>query len=104
MFGLGEGLYRLGLFYSISSFWFVGVTQGAHLQETSMVGKEDPSWAKRQARTSLNFSTDSLFWLIMTGGLNIQSLHHICPVIGSSHLIDLYPEYKKICQKHGVNL
>merc|ERR1712187_47787 len=69
-----------------------------------MVGKEDPSWAKRQARTSLNFPTDSLFWLLVTGGLNIQSLHHVCPVIGSSHLVDIYPQYKKICEKHGVNL
>lgn len=103
-FGLREGLFRAFISYGLSSYLFMTITQGAHLQEECMVGKEDLSWAKRQARTSLNFKADSTLWLFFTGGLNLQSLHHVAPAIGSSHLADVWPEYKKICQKHDVEL
>jgi fatty acid desaturase len=103
-FGFLEGGRRLTISWGISSYLFMIITQGAHLQEECMVGKEDKSWAKRQARTSLNFKSDSVLWLFLTGGLNLQSLHHVAPAVGSSHLIDLWPEYRKICEKHGVVL
>uniref|UniRef100_A0A7S2CB93 Fatty acid desaturase domain-containing protein n=1 Tax=Alexandrium andersonii TaxID=327968 RepID=A0A7S2CB93_9DINO len=92
--------------YEIASFWFIIMTQGAHLQHESMVGKEGEfrSWAKRQAATSMNFRPDSRFWGLFTGGLNVQSLHHVAPCVGSSQLIDIYPEYKKLCARHGVPL
>mmetsp|Transcript_132254 Transcript_132254/g.411085 ORF Transcript_132254/g.411085 Transcript_132254/m.411085 type:complete len:544 (-) Transcript_132254:283-1914(-) len=106
MQGFNEGLRRLFLSYSIASFWFIAVTQGAHLRRECMVGKEGEyqSWAKRQAATSVNYRPDSIFWLIWTGALNVQSLHHVVPCVGSSHLIDLYPKYKQVCAKHGVEL
>lgn len=103
-FGSLEGMRRLFLSWGLSSYLFMIITQGAHLQHECMVGKEDKSWAKRQARTALNFKTDSVLWLFLTGGLNMQSLHHVAPNIGSSHLMDIWPEYRKVCQKHGVEL
>lgn len=103
--GLSTGTYRLILAYSIASFWFIGMTQGAHLQEGCHFEKSRySSWAKRQAATSLNFCPDSHFWSFMSGGLNVQSLHHVIPVIGSSHFVDLYPKFKVICAKHGLEL
>lgn len=104
--GFAEGSRRAFMVFSIASFWFIVITQGAHLQRDCMVGKEDKyqSWAKRQSATSVNFRPDSYFWLIFTGALNIQSLHHVVPCVGSSQLIDIYPEYKQICAKHGVPL
>mmetsp|Transcript_90924 Transcript_90924/g.211564 ORF Transcript_90924/g.211564 Transcript_90924/m.211564 type:complete len:523 (+) Transcript_90924:140-1708(+) len=100
------GMRRLFMVYSISSYLFIINTQGAHLQGACMVGKEGQykSWAKRQTATSVNFHPDSYLWLLFTGGLNLQSLHHVAPCVGSSHFIDLYPEYKKLCQKHGVHV
>lgn len=97
---------RLIVAFMLSSWLFIVVTQGAHLQEPCHVKKGDfnKSWAMRQTATSVNFRPDSLFWNIATGGLNMQSLHHVVPVVGSSHLMDLYPKYKVICQKHGVDL
>lgn len=104
--GFVEGLRRMFMVYSIASFWFIVITQGAHLQQECMVGKEDKyqSWAKRQSATSVNFRPDSYFWLLFTGALNMQSLHHVVPCVGSSQLIDIYPEYKELCTKHGVPL
>lgn len=101
-----DGLRKVFIVYSISSFEFVIMTQGAHLHGECMVGKEDQfrSWAKRQAATSVNFCPSSSFWSFVTGGLNFQSLHHVVPGIGGSHFPDLYPEYKKLCEKHGVPL
>jgi len=106
MFGFVDGFRRVFTAYGIASYWFIFITQGAHIQEACMVGKEGQytSWAKRQAATSVNFRPDSYFWLLLTGGLNLQSLHHVVPVIGSSHLIDLYPKYKEVCARHGVEL
>mmetsp|Transcript_65691 Transcript_65691/g.140485 ORF Transcript_65691/g.140485 Transcript_65691/m.140485 type:complete len:531 (-) Transcript_65691:343-1935(-) len=103
-FGVLEGSRRAILTYAISSAWFICVTQGAHLQKECMVDHGDKSWAKRQSRTSLNFCCDSTFWLILTGGLNMQSLHHVVPPIGSSHFADMWPAYKKVCEKHGVHV
>mmetsp|Transcript_6051 Transcript_6051/g.19434 ORF Transcript_6051/g.19434 Transcript_6051/m.19434 type:complete len:513 (-) Transcript_6051:527-2065(-) len=101
-----DGFRRIFLSYSIASFWFIVITQGAHLQEECMVGKEDQykSWAKRQAATSVNLRPDSLFLGLFTGALNMQSLHHVVPGIGGSQLLGLYPKYKQLCAKHGVEL
>jgi len=106
MLGAVEGLRRISLVYSIASYLFIICTQGAHLQGDCMLGKgpEVRSWAKRQAATSINFRPDSYFWLVFTGGLNMQSLHHVAPGISSSHFMELYPKYKKVCEKHGVEL
>lgn len=105
-FGVLDGVRRVFTVYTISSWIFVIITQGAHLQEECMVGKEDEyrSWAKRQAATSVNFATDSWFWCLVTGGLNMQSIHHVVPIVGSSHFRELYPEFKRICAKHGLPL
>ncbi len=32
----------------------------------------DSSWAKLQVETAANFAESSLFWFIMSGGLNVQ--------------------------------
>lgn len=104
--GLVTGFCWLAVLYSFSSLLFVVFTQGAHLQEQCMSPLEeaDKSWGKRQVLTSLNFSPDSFFWSLASGGLNMQALHHILPTISSSHLMDMYPRFKEVCAKHNVGL
>jgi len=102
--GFFEGFQRCFLVFSVGSWLFIIATQGAHLQEECMIGKEDKSWAKRQSLSSLNFKPESVLWRVLTGGLNTQSLHHVAPGVGSSHFTDLWPKYKAICEKHGVEL
>lgn len=99
------GLPRLFLCYSFASWFFIVITQGAHLQDPCHFEKSTySSWAKRQAATSVNFYPDSTIWCFLTGGLNVQSLHHVVPVVGNSHYTDLYPKYKEVCRKHGIEL
>jgi len=101
-----QGLFRTALLLGMNSYLFIIVTQGAHLRGDCMVSKEGMglSWAKRQAATSFNFRPDSRLWTFLTGGLNMQSLHHVSPSIHSSHFVALYPEFKKLCAQHGVEL
>eukprot|EP00419_Tripos_fusus_P086187 CAMPEP_0172865036 /NCGR_PEP_ID=MMETSP1075-20121228/81173_1 /TAXON_ID=2916 /ORGANISM="Ceratium fusus, Strain PA161109" /LENGTH=551 /DNA_ID=CAMNT_0013714021 /DNA_START=35 /DNA_END=1688 /DNA_ORIENTATION=+ len=105
-FGLVDGIRRMWITHSIASILFVLATQGAHLQEECMVGTEEEysSWAKRQAASSVNFAVDSRFWSFLSGGLNTQSIHHVVPSIACSHYHDLYPEFRRICAKHGIHL
>mmetsp|Transcript_89027 Transcript_89027/g.252320 ORF Transcript_89027/g.252320 Transcript_89027/m.252320 type:complete len:550 (+) Transcript_89027:73-1722(+) len=106
MLGAMEGFRRLFTVYGIASYWFILATQGAHLQADCMLdgAAGGRSWAKRQAATSVNFRPDSCFWQCVTGGLNMQSLHHVAPGVSHSHFVDLYPKYKRLCDKHGVEL
>jgi len=96
--------WQLTLSYSISSYIFVLITQGAHLNADSQKAVADQSWAKKQVSTSVNFHPTSHFWWLASGGLNMQSLHHLVPDIGSSHLMDLWPKFSDICIKHNVEL
>lgn len=104
--GFAQGAFQLALSWSVSSCIFIAFTQLAHLQEQCMLGEVETckSWAKRQAATSVNFRTDSFFWYFISGGLNLQSIHHVAPGVSESHLMDIYPKFKDVCSKHGVEL
>ncbi len=59
-------------------------------------------WAEMQIRTSANWSLGSLFWLLMSGGLNYQIEHHLFPGVAHVH----YPEISVIvrdeCARRGI--
>jgi len=88
------------VYYGMFSCFYLAFTQGTHLQ--SVCQTRSSSWAKCQAETSVNFACDSMLWWYLSGGLNLQSIHHVGPEIHSSHYIDLYPKFKALCKKHGV--
>lgn len=90
--------------YAISSILFMLVTQVSHLQEETQPKTVSENWMRQMVETSMDYSQDSAFWCLMTGGLNMQSIHHCVPAIDSSQLIELYPKFRAICQKHGVNI
>ena len=55
---------------------------------------------RRQATTSLDYGIDSNVWRFLTGGLNVQSIHHVMPGVCSCHYTDLYPKFYALCRKH----
>jgi fatty acid desaturase len=57
-----------------------------------------------QARTAVDYSSDSHLWRFLTGGLNVQTLHHVLPGVSNCHYTALYPKYEAVCRKHGVQL
>lgn len=103
--GLSEAWWRCAAGYSIASYLFVFFTQGAHLnKDCSIAAVPGESWAKRQVETAVNFQPCSVFWYFASGGLNLQGIHHVLPGIHSSHLADMWPEFRKVCERHKVEL
>merc|ERR1712007_121052 len=90
---------------TISSYLFAFFTQVSHLQEECFPEKQsDASFARRQVMSSMDFAADSIVWGHISGGLNMQALHHCIPSVSAMHLRDLYPKFRQVCKKHGVQL
>merc|ERR1712070_71922 len=87
----------------MSSLMFMIVTQISHIQSECQAENvyDEPDYFKRQARTSIDYSTDSHIVGFLTGALNLQSIHHTIPSVSSSHYRRMYPEFYAICCKHG---
>ncbi|CAD7928804.1 unnamed protein product [Amoebophrya sp. A120] len=59
-------------------------------------------WVREQIAYTADFCPDSYFWYIISGGLNMQSIHHCMPGISHSHYTAMYPGYVEVLKKHGV--
>lgn len=91
--------------YVLSNFFFLAFTQVSHIQEGCQTEEAldcGGDFFKVQASTSMDYSVDSSFWNLMSGGLNVQALHHCLPWVSSCHYTDLYPKFLKICIRHGA--
>jgi fatty acid desaturase len=60
--------------------------------------------ACEQVLTAVDYSCESEVWRVLTGGLNVQSLHHVLPHISSCHYTALYPAFERVCQAHGLTI
>ena len=89
--------------YIITSLIFMVVTQISHVQPDCQTPDCTASddFFQRQARTALDYGIASPLCRFCTGGLNLQSIHHVLPSVSSSHYTALYPAYYAICQKYG---
>ena len=90
--------------YVLSSIIFMIITQVSHIQEEVQPETPNENWMRQMVESSMDYSQDSAFWSLITGGLNVQSLHHCLPAIDSSHYLELYPKFRAICEKHGVKI
>jgi len=101
--GMWVGWGRMIVSWTVSGYLFLIFTQGAHLHRDCQE-HHDQSWAKRQVNSAIAFQPESYLWLFISGGLNMQSLHHVIPGVASCHLRDMWPGYRVVCEKHGVPL
>jgi len=89
--------------YAASSMSFMCITQISHIQEDTqheaVLANADPYM--KQAMTSMDYSERSYVVQFLTGGLNLQSIHHTVPVISCVHYTDLYPKFIAVCKKHN---
>lgn len=93
--------------FFMMSIAFMVFAQVSHIQLDAEGPSQDLKalhWARRMALTSVDYSQDSWLWCYLTIGLNMQSLHHILPGVSYSQLPKLYPAYRAVCAKHGVQL
>lgn len=63
----------------------------------------DDSWAATQVETSNNFAPNSLFWYIVSNGLNHQIEHHLFPGLNHCHLHHIVPVVQQTCEEYGVH-
>merc|ERR1712072_1615287 len=91
-FRVSGRMHRTGFFFT--------VTQISHVQAECQRPDPTKDYFQHQARTSLDYGFTSEFWRFATGGLNVQSIHHVMPVVNSCHYARLYPEFYALCEKY----
>mmetsp|Transcript_9369 Transcript_9369/g.17307 ORF Transcript_9369/g.17307 Transcript_9369/m.17307 type:complete len:638 (-) Transcript_9369:181-2094(-) len=117
---------------TVQSWLFIIFTQGSHLREDCMKKLEKelereaeavaaPSefreedvkkevnpviakWVREQVAYTVDYSVDSRFWWFVSGGLNMQVIHHLLPVISHCHYVELYPKLVAVLREHGVQV
>lgn len=88
--------------HMVFSTWFMLNTQvNHHAEECS--GVFHANWYRHQVMTSHNVAPQSLFWFVMSGGLNVQIEHHLFPCVNHWHLQKIQPLIQAACKTHGVN-
>lgn len=60
------------------------------------------SWAAAQVETANNFASESLFWHVLSNGLNHQIEHHLFPGLNHCHLQHVAPVVRETCEEFGV--
>ena len=103
-FGL-SGVFWAGYPAAVFSLLFMLNTQLAHLNHTTDGEADEVAsecWYKHQLTHSVDFAVSSPLHWFMSGGLNLQSVHHCFPTVDHSHLPQLRAVIQKVCQKHGV--
>ena len=111
---VGSAIAAVAIHMSTSGLMFALFSQINHLNEASLDTevsqrrKKDRrpelanSWAVSQIETSNNFATDSIFWHLLSNGLNLQIEHHLFPGLNHCHLHHITPVVKQTCEDYGV--
>lgn len=86
------------------SFYLAIAFQANHVaQETAMIScnEESQSWAEMQARTTQDYGAGGLSFLL-TGGLNLQVVHHLLPGVSQLHYPRLQPIVRQSLKEYGI--
>eukprot|EP00249_Psilotum_nudum_P001063 c13352_g1_i2 orf=239-1666(+) len=59
-------------------------------------------WAALQVSTTVNFSTDSMLWTHLSGGLNFQIEHHLFPAVCHMHYPSIQHIVKATCSEFNL--
>ena len=71
--------------FLVASLIFMSVTQVSHLQARAQAPpRAGQHWAAQMVATSVDYGQDSHLATFLTGGLNMQGLHHCVPTLSSS--------------------
>lgn len=85
-----QGIY-LGFCFSLSHFAMPQIPEG----------KDDQDWITNAVTTTLNTNpTPFLSWL--TGHLNLQVEHHLCPQMPTENLLKIRPDVEEMCKKNDI--
>lgn len=108
MYQIGVFRCLLYLFVSdlVTSYWLALTFQLNHVVEDVQlpVDLNERDWAKIQISTTMDYEVDSFFWALVTGSLNLQTIHHLYPAT----LQIFYPKLRLLvlekCEKFKIQL
>lgn len=106
-FGFPYGLLWAAYPAAVFSFLFMLNTQLAHLNDATDGETEkrmSHDWYKHQIAHSVDWAVRSRLHWFLSGGLNLQSVHHCFPTVDHSHLPALRRVVEAVCQKHDVEM
>ncbi len=92
----------------IMGSWVAHITLVNHVNlQLSWYTKDSPSystlsWSEMIIQTTADYATNSVLWNFVTGGLNLQVLHHMFPWVLSFNLRLLVPILKETLDEFGV--
>eukprot|EP01084_Bolivina_argentea_P222458 376535_1 len=112
-------LYTFGMNHFWKAFLFVilprcghGVlfyifSQVSHVQSDALKFESESdilsdSWIIHQVRSCVDYDIYSIFWNIMSIGLNNQLMHHLCPAVHPCHYIQLQPVLDQFCRDYNL--
>lgn len=95
--------------YEITGFEGSSTQKLLKLSDEDLQKTEHPNpmmgrWIREQVAYTSDFCVDSYGWYLISGGLNMQSIHHVIPGISHSHYTAMYPGFKKVLEKHGIKV
>ena len=97
--------------WCMASVIFTLVTQVSHLQQecfepphANAEADRHAAWYRRQVESSVDYHVGSDVCRILTGGVNVQSLHHLLPGLHPCHFTGFYPIYAHVARKHGLHV
>lgn len=90
--------------YVVGSILFMTFTQVSHVNEITQRKQAWTHWSKQMVDTSIDYSQSSFFWAYVSGGLNMQSLHHCLPHLSASRYTEFYPIFRKVCERHKIKI
>jgi fatty acid desaturase len=108
--GATAGALAFALFpFAGAGLLFMLFTQVSHVQAEAQAGGGGEGgafahWSHQMVATSVDYSQDSPLMAFLSGGLNMQGLHHCLPSVCSAHYVRLYPTYRALAAKHGLRL
>lgn len=88
----------------IGGFYSAFVLIGNHEREHAYKGQINHSFIDHQVVTCRNYEQTNFFWLILMGGMQFQTEHHLFPQIPFYRLPDAVPIIKEELAKLGKSL
>ena len=101
-----EGFFTWWYPWAVTGAIWTVMTQVSHVQEDCQrppTGDAD-DYFRWQVESALDYSVHNELVPKLTASLSLQSMHHVMPSVCGCHFARLYPEYKQICERHGVRL
>jgi len=104
---IARAIFLSCTFMVVSGYVFVLMFSVNHLTENTAFPDDtypfnSREWAILQVLTSSNFAIDSIFWTIVSGGLNFQIEHHLFPGVNHFHLAKISPIVQQTCKEFGI--